>query len=731
MRPRSLLPNPMALPWAPRRPGRTARRWAPVGLLGLLFAFYLIGLPDAFVHNDEAHGAVVLIADLLGTLQAVARDSHPPLYYLGLWLWLRLAPHPFALKFVSPFFALLALAFTHRLVREAAGARAALLAMLLLGLNPLFFAMATLGRMYAMAIAASALGAWLARRGQDGAWVVSAWGLTLTHFYGLWFVPAQRLLAPGRRSLRREGALLLLALLPVAGWLLYALSPTLAHTVRTLSRIPVRPTLPEVLANLMAALGLGIGVDGRLAPVGIAVSGLGLLAAVRRRTGRLWGAMALPILAGLGLALRFPFYAARYFAPVLPLYAWGLATGWDRRWRVPLTVLTVGAGLYGIGRLEGVYRNAPIYVEAQRELYSMLRWTAHPSDRFAFHGYWNQAEMALFYPETRGRLMAMEAVDPSALRAGGRMWLIGVTFFQDLYRPVAAALERQGPFDVHAWYPMAEVFRFVPWPAQATWQPVQAIFGGAIMLEALALPDRATPARGSVRIGLRWRALRPVSTSYVVFAHLWDAEGHYRAGTDREPAPTTDRWRPGEVYTQTLAIAVPSFLPPGAYTLAIGLYERRPEGWRRLLTAAGADALQLGAVAVAPGADPAPARGAIRPGIEWVAAEMWRTEVDGQPRWHVYLVWKSAGGTGGHRLRLRGEDGREWDLQPPEGWAATEERPGGVFVEVWTRTGDLSPGWYRVVWQDAQGEVALRARWVPPPGWRWNYDWVFLNQVPW
>ncbi|MFZ8845150.1 glycosyltransferase family 39 protein, partial [Thermoflexus sp.] len=242
--------------------GRCCALGAPLGILLIAFAFYLLGLPASFVHNDEAHGAVVWIYDLPGTLAAVARDSHPPLYYLVLWGWLRLVPHPFALKFVSPFFALLALALTYRLVAEAAGRRAAAGAVLLMAFNPLFFALATLGRMYPMAIAAAALGFRQALRRRDGSWLLSAWVLTLTHFYGLLFLPAQRLLIPGWRPRLRELGRMALALLPIAGWSLWALGPSMAHTVRTLSRIPVRPTPLEVLANLMGALGIGIGADG-------------------------------------------------------------------------------------------------------------------------------------------------------------------------------------------------------------------------------------------------------------------------------------------------------------------------------------------------------------------------------------------------------------------------------------------------------------------------------------
>jgi hypothetical protein len=723
-------PSPRIIHQGQAPGGRCCALGAPLGILLIAFAFYLLGLPASFVHNDEAHGAVVWIYDLPGTLAAVARDSHPPLYYLVLWGWLRLVPHPFALKFVSPFFALLALALTYRLVAEAAGRRAAAGAMLLMAFNPLFFALATLGRMYPMAIAAAALGFRQALRRRDGSWLLSAWALTLTHFYGLLFLPAQRLLIPGWRPRLRELGRMALALLPIAGWSLWALGPSMAHTVRTLSRIPVRPTPPEVLANLMGALGIGIGADGQLGMLGALAVALGILASWRAR--RLWGAMALPVGLGLLLTLRFPFYAARYFAPLLPLYAWALAAGGSARRRA-LWPLLLSLGLYGIGRTWAVYANAPIYAEAQRELYATLFETAHPTDRIAFHGYWNQAEMALFYPETRPRLLPLEAIRPADSSLPTRTWVVGVTFFQDLYRPVVEALAREGPFDVHAWYPMAEVFRFVPWEEPAPWRPTGVRFEQGIVLEAVAWLDPVTDPGGSIRVGLRWRAEGIPEGRYVVFLHLWDEQGRYRAGVDREPDPPTSEWQPGQLVTQTLALAAPPFLPAGRYRLMVGLYERLGSGWRRLRTAEGAEAWQIGEAEIRPRLASASASGIPLPGGITVRPQgAWRTTLDGTPRLRVHLLWQTDRPLPDdtHRLWIRGPDGTMRPLDPPEGWFPGSRIAGEEAAEIWEWREPLPPGRYQVFWEGG-GLFPLFAFRIPPEGYRWDYDWIFRNRLPW
>ncbi|MFN3928572.1 MAG: hypothetical protein ACK4OK_02930, partial [Thermoflexus sp.] len=377
--------------------------------------------------------------------------------------------------------------------------------------------------------------------------------------------------------------------------------------------------------------------------------------------------------------------------------------------------------------------NAPIYVEAQRELYAALHTLAHPADRFIFHGYWNQAEMALFYPETRDRLMAMEDLNDPADRLLGRTGLIGVIFFQELYRPVARALARQGPFDHHAWYPMAEVFRFIPWSNPTPWRPHTARFEEGIILEAVALPDLKAEPGGSVRVGLRWRAERPIDRRLVAFAHLWDDAGRYRAGTDREPEPPTEAWEAGSTITQTIAIAVPPFLPAGRYRLMVGLYEPMGSGWRRLRTETGADAVPIGFVEIQPRRSEASREGYKLPnGVMLLESGAWRTEIDGTPRWRVHIVWQAERPMedDGHRLLLRFPNGAIMPLTPPEGLFPGARSAGEVVAEIWEYREPLLPGRYEVLWEGG-GVFPLLSFRVPLGGYRWNYDWIFLNRLPW
>ena len=63
--------------------------------------------------------------------------------------------------------------------------------------------------------------------------------------------------------------------------------------------------------------------------------------------------------------------------------------------------------------------------------------------------------------------------------------------------------------------------------------------------------------------------------SYAVFAHLLDAQNRIAAQHDGLPAgwtrPTTG-WLPGEVIADVHELALDANLPPGVYTLEVGLY---------------------------------------------------------------------------------------------------------------------------------------------------------------
>jgi hypothetical protein len=88
---------------------------------------------------------------------------------------------------------------------------------------------------------------------------------------------------------------------------------------------------------------------------------------------------------------------------------------------------------------------------------------------------------------------------------------------------------------------------------------------------------------GALEVTLYWRAVDPQSQSYTVFTHLLNADGQLVANHDSPPAnntaPTTG-WAVNAVQVDPHRIELPADLPPGEYTLTIGLYNRFNERLR-------------------------------------------------------------------------------------------------------------------------------------------------------
>jgi hypothetical protein len=98
-----------------------------------------------------------------------------------------------------------------------------------------------------------------------------------------------------------------------------------------------------------------------------------------------------------------------------------------------------------------------------------------------------------------------------------------------------------------------------------------------------------TPGAPST-LTLAWHALAPVPADYTLFIHARDAQGTLIAQRDAPPqsgAYPTTLWAPGEYILDPH----PLDLPPGDFTLSLGLY--LPETGERLVTAEGADAVEL------------------------------------------------------------------------------------------------------------------------------------------
>lgn len=83
------------------------------------------------------------------------------------------------------------------------------------------------------------------------------------------------------------------------------------------------------------------------------------------------------------------------------------------------------------------------------------------------------------------------------------------------------------------------------------------------------------PSDGQLRVTLYWRATAEMESSYTVFVHLLGPEGGVVAQHDGIPAGggyPTPLWMEGEVVADPHILDLPAGLPPGSYTLEVGMY---------------------------------------------------------------------------------------------------------------------------------------------------------------
>ncbi len=167
---------------------------------------------------------------------------------------------------------------------------------------------------------------------------------------------------------------------------------------------------------------------------------------------------------------------------------------------------------------------------------------------------------------------------------------------------------------------MAEVGKYRIYSPQPPARQTDALFGDVIRLrgyriDAAAASDDLTappaapsrtafnPSPQGLRLTLLWQAEAAVAASYTVFAHLEDAAGVRRGQSDGIPLfglYATDRWAAQEIVRDYQDITLPAGLPPGRYTLRVGLYDA--VSGERLALADGRNSLVLAAVTL--GADP-------------------------------------------------------------------------------------------------------------------------------
>lgn len=114
-------------------------------------------------------------------------------------------------------------------------------------------------------------------------------------------------------------------------------------------------------------------------------------------------------------------------------------------------------------------------------------------------------------------------------------------------------------------------------PVPAGLEEAHFRLGSAIELSGYRLSSRQMEPGRSLRLVLLWSVREAVRERYVVFTHLLDAAGRVVAQQDSEPRGAsypTHLWEAGETIPDNYELAPDSTLPPGEYTVEVGMYRR-------------------------------------------------------------------------------------------------------------------------------------------------------------
>ncbi len=161
-----------------------------------------------------------------------------------------------------------------------------------------------------------------------------------------------------------------------------------------------------------------------------------------------------------------------------------------------------------------------------------------------------------------------------------------MTRWGGLWRSEALLL---GEIEIEARVPRTELPPFDE-AATAEWE-------GKVRLRGYSTAPQPVRGGEALRLQLGWEALAPTERPYKIFLHAVDPQGAFVAGADAFFDVPSVAWQAGEVLLSEHLFQAGT-LPPGRYTLQVGLYHEPTQ--ERLLTDAPDFAQPLGTIEVLP-----------------------------------------------------------------------------------------------------------------------------------
>ncbi len=618
-------------------PPARAALWLAAAVAIMLLAaglrFHDLGAQSLW--NDEGASAVMAGRSARDILIHAAADIHPPGYYLALAAWTGLTgTSEFALRAFSALASVLTVATIGALGRRLYDRKAALAAALLLAANGFAIYYGQEARMYALLglLATAGMGAlatWLVEPSRRAPLMALALG-NAAGLYTHYAYPFTML---------AQGAVFVLWWLRRRDW--RPLSLYIAANALTL--LLFAPWVGTAIGQVTTWPDSGVGTDPAFllrtlsfGPGGqdtswvVAFAALFAAAALWMWRGRalwflpiVWASVTIGGFLLLGLAADDLKQLTPASAALTLWLGSGLAALWRDRCITPRLLAAAASAILAAALLAGLsalYTDPAYRRNDYRAMASAIMADARPGDAIILDGP-GQGEVwsyyyrgtAPVYPLPRdlgGDDAATQAEMTAILRDHRRIFAL---FWGDRERDPNSTVERAlnaGAFEADSrWY--GDV-RFVVYavpgePAAAPAETLNLHFGIAgapILLEGVALDRETVRAGDALAVTLFWRTDEPLDRRYKVFVHLYaNPDAPPPAQHDSEPggglAPTTG-WTPGETVIDRHGLLIPPDLPPGEYTLAVGLYAVDDPAARLILAGSGGERAEIARITVLP-----------------------------------------------------------------------------------------------------------------------------------
>ena len=574
--------------------------------LWFAYAARVFGLGNSDLWLDEGITAFVSgkpIPEILAYC-ATRFQSHPPGYYITLHFWrLLVGDSEFALRLLAAMGGLLTVALLTVLARRWFGKGFAVLAALLMAVQPMAIQYGREARMYAWLMAAALLSVYLLdhaisrNRWRDWAlFLVTAFLCLTLHYlaalfllaYGLFLAVRWKELAACRW---RFMAVLAILVLPPLLWI--ALQPGPRSSLLQLAE--ARQGELWTLARLEPVYTrwvLGGAADTMRLLNSLALAsfvwvltlvGLVAMPRPRRRSTRelQWLLGLLIVVPPLVGSLMFPVTIARQYSAMLGIFVLAISLGilaLFRRARVlgiAAMVAVVSLSVFlGSGQSYGHYRPfspAISYIAARARPAEPLVYTHYLE--WALNSYYNRAGMpARYVPPTDTTLRIDEANREAAglVSSNPSLWLMLFPGLVNTER-MESALNYQAFPAEKVWFAgdRGVVHYFAPVGMQE--QAGGQSWDDQIRLNRWWTSDHSVAAGDAVRLQFEWQGQRPSAEPALVDLRLLGADGTTWAERIGEPCNghcATTQWH-GEAVIDRQALYVPPDVPPGDYILRL------------------------------------------------------------------------------------------------------------------------------------------------------------------